>query len=64
MFDGFLGSGSSLIAAESLGRHCYGMEIEPKYIDGIVRRYITFVGKENVSEDIVRKYLKEESNAK
>jgi DNA modification methylase len=64
VFDGFLGSGSSLIAAESLGRHCYGMEIEPKYIDGIVRRYITFVGKENVSEDIVRKYLKEESNAK
>lgn len=64
VFDGFLGSGSSLIAAESLGRRCYGMEIEPKYIDGIIRRYIAYVGRQNVSQNVVDKYLKEPTDAK
>ncbi len=64
IFDGFLGSGSSLIAAESLGRRCYGMEIEPKYIDGIIRRYIAYVGRQNVSQNVVDKYLKEPTDAK
>ena len=63
VFDGFLGSGSTLIAAESLGRCCYGMEIEPKYCDAIVKRYIAFVGKDKVSEEVKTKYLKEESHA-
>jgi DNA modification methylase len=49
VFDGFIGSGSSLIGAISLGRKFLGMEIEPKYVDGAVLRYINFVGKENVS---------------
>lgn len=39
IFDGFLGSGSTLIAAESLGRTCYGIELEPKFIDVIVERF-------------------------
>lgn len=39
IFDGFLGSGSTLIASEQTNRICYGMEIEPKYIDVILRRY-------------------------
>lgn len=64
VFDGFLGSGSTLIAAESLSRRCYGIEIEPRYIDGVVRRYIAFVGRENVSREIVNKYLKEAVDAK
>ena len=59
IFDAFLGSGSTLIAAESLGRRCYGCEIDPKYVDAIVRRYIAYVGKEKVSEDIRKRYLKE-----
>ena len=63
VFDGFLGSGSSLLAAESLGRRCRGVEVEPKYVDGIVLRYIAYVGKENVSPNLVKKYLKEETNA-
>jgi len=59
VFDGFLGSGSTLIAAESLGRRCFGMEIEPKYCDAIVLRYIAYVGKDKVSEEIRKRYLKE-----
>ncbi|HUU94951.1 MAG TPA: site-specific DNA-methyltransferase, partial [Phycisphaerae bacterium] len=43
--DIFLGSGTTLIAAEQLGRRCYGMEIEPRYVDVIVKRWEDFTGK-------------------
>ena len=33
VYDPFLGSGTTLIAAEQLGRRCYGMEISPQYCD-------------------------------
>ena len=39
VFDSFLGSGTTLIAAEQLGRVCYGIEIEPRYVDVAVRRW-------------------------
>lgn len=39
VLDPFLGSGTTLIACEQLGRICYGMEIEPKYCQVIVDRY-------------------------
>jgi len=32
VYDPFLGSGTTMVAAEQLGRICYGMEIEPKYV--------------------------------
>ena len=32
ILDPFLGSGTTMVAAEQLGRICYGMEIEPKYV--------------------------------
>ncbi len=38
--DPFLGSGTTLIAAEQLGRHCYGIEIEPRYVDVCITRYL------------------------
>ena len=41
----FLGSGTTLIAAEQLGRKCYGMEISPQYCDVIVQRWEDFTGK-------------------
>lgn len=39
VLDTFLGSGSTLIAAEKTGRICYGVELEPKYVDTAIRRY-------------------------
>lgn len=39
VFDFFLGSGSTLIAAEQLNRRCFGCELDPKYCDVIVDRY-------------------------
>ena len=40
VLDPFLGSGTTLIAADQLDRICYGLEIAPKYCDVIVKRYI------------------------
>jgi DNA modification methylase len=48
--DPFLGSGTTLIAAEQLNRKCYGLEISPAYCDVIVQRWQTFTGKEAVNE--------------
>ena len=39
VFDPFLGSGSTLIAAEASGRRCSGLELDPRYVDVIVRRW-------------------------
>ncbi len=59
VLDCFLGSGSTLIAAESLDRRCFGLEIDPRYCDAIVCRYITYVGKDKVPLELSQKYLKE-----
>lgn len=40
VLDGFLGSASTLIACEQLNRICYGIELEPKFVDVAVNRYI------------------------
>jgi DNA modification methylase len=45
VYDPFLGSGTTLIAAESTARVCFGMEIEPLYADIAVRRWQAFTGK-------------------
>ena len=42
VYDPFLGSGTTLIAAEQTGRICYGMELDPGYCDVIRRRYAEF----------------------
>ena len=45
VLDPFLGSGSTLIAAENTGRICRGVELDPLYVDVIVRRYQTASGE-------------------
>ncbi|MGJ8387788.1 DNA methyltransferase [Streptococcus agalactiae] len=44
VLDGFLGSASTLIACEQLGRICFGIEIEPKFVDVAVKRFIELKG--------------------
>ena len=46
IYEPFCGTGTTLIAAEQLGRKCYGMEISPAYCDVIVKRWETLTGKE------------------
>lgn len=50
VLDLFLGSGSTLIAAEKTGRRCYGMELDPKYADVIVERWQNYTGNNAVLE--------------
>lgn len=45
VYDPFLGSGTTLIAAENLGRVCFGLEIDPRYCDVIVDRWHRLTGK-------------------
>lgn len=44
ILDFFLGSGTTLIACEEMGRICYGLELDPKYCDVIIQRWETFTG--------------------
>ena len=44
VLDPFLGSGTTLIAAERTGRRCYGLELDPVYVDTIVRRWEALTG--------------------
>ena len=46
--DLFGGSGTTLLACEQLNRTCYMMELDPKYCDVIVRRYMQVTGKQDV----------------
>ena len=67
VYDPFLGSGTTLIAAEQLGRKCYGLEISPAYCDVIVNRWESLTGRKaerngartdsetNEAENIVRR---------
>ncbi|MGD0188073.1 MAG: site-specific DNA-methyltransferase [Roseiarcus sp.] len=45
VIDPFLGSGSTLIAAEKSGRVCHGVELDPLYVDVIIRRYEAATGE-------------------
>ena len=40
IFDGFLGSGSTMVASHQLNRKCYGMELDCRYADVIVKRML------------------------
>lgn len=44
VLDAFLGSGTTMIAAERTGRRCFGLEIDPLYVDTTVRRWQAYTG--------------------
>lgn len=48
VLDTFCGSGTSFIACEQLGRICYGLELDPKYCDVIIKRWETLTGEKAV----------------
>jgi DNA modification methylase len=64
VLDAFLGSGTTLIAAERVGRACYGIELDPHYVDTIVRRWQAFTGQIAVQESTGRTFneIEEEKN--
>ena len=71
VLDGFLGSASTLIACDQIDRICYGIELEPKFVDVAVKRYIQSKdgntadvilfrdGKEHSYEDTIEMMVKE-----
>jgi DNA modification methylase len=50
ILDPFLGSGSTLMAAEKAGRVCYGVELDPLYVDVIIARFHEMTGQWAVLE--------------
>jgi hypothetical protein len=50
VYDGFLGSGTTLVAAELTERLCSGMELDPKHVDVIIKRWQQLTGKQAVLE--------------
>jgi DNA modification methylase len=51
VLDLFLGSGSTLIACEQTDRICYGMELDPKYVDVIRKRYAKFTNNNELPDN-------------
>ena len=56
VWDPFLGSGTTLIAAARLGRRGFGLELDAKYCDVIVRRYIALAGEKAVPSQVAARY--------
>jgi DNA modification methylase len=50
VYEPFMGSGTMLIAAETTGRICYGIELDPVYVDVAVERWQQFTGEPAVLE--------------
>ena len=51
VYDPFLGSGTTLAAAELTERVCYGIELDPKYVDVVIQRWQQLTGKEAKLDD-------------
>ena len=51
VLDPFLGSGTSLLAAERTGRRCYGVEIDPLYVDTAIERWQRLSGQQARNRD-------------
>lgn len=63
ILDLFLGSGATLIASEKKGRVCYGMELDPKFVDVIVSRYCKYANNYKIKKNGVEiEWTKNEEN--
>jgi DNA modification methylase len=56
VYDPFLGSGTTLAAAELTERVCFGLELDPKYVDVIIQRWQQLTGKEAVLDGTERTF--------
>lgn len=56
VLDTFSGSGTTIMAAERIGRRAYAMEIEPRYVDVAIRRWQAFTRKDAVHAETVRTF--------
>ena len=56
VYDPFLGSGTTLAAAELSQRVCFGIEVDPKYVDVVVQRWQTLSGKKAKLEGDIRTF--------
>jgi DNA modification methylase len=56
IYDPFLGSGTTLVAAEATGRICCGLELDPKYVDVVIQRWQTLSGKEATLDGTTRTF--------
>ena len=56
VLDSFLGSGSTLIAADKVDRICYGVELDPIYVDTAIERYQQLTGKQAINVATGMKY--------
>ncbi len=63
VYDPFLGSGTTMIAAETTGRVCYGIEISPAYVDVIVKRWQSFTGERATHEESGEKFPGDKAGA-
>jgi DNA modification methylase len=50
ILDPFMGSGTTILAAERVGRRGYGLEIDPSYVDVTIRRWQDFTGQDAILE--------------
>ena len=51
VLDLFMGSGTTIMAAERVGRRAYGLEIDPRYVDVAVRRWQAYTKRDAVLRD-------------
>lgn len=56
VYDPFVGSGTTIIAAEQTGRRCYAMELSPQYVDVCIRRWQQFTGRFATLESTGRQF--------
>jgi DNA modification methylase len=63
VLDSFLGSGTTVIAAERTGRICYGMELDSCYVDTVLRRWQRFTGLQAVHQNSGQTFVQREQEA-